>query len=83
MKRRIEADSLEGSCQIELFCDYSLVGLATEFPLIVTPDEHARLSVGSFVVVLGDSVPDRLAEVFRIEKSTVFVRVIPHRASAA
>jgi hypothetical protein len=60
---------------MSLFCDYSFVGRSLEFPIIVTSVEREQLSVGSFVCVTGDGVPDRQGEVIRMVSNSVFVRL--------
>jgi hypothetical protein len=65
---------------LEVFVDYGLVGFAVEFPVALTESERKRIDVGSTLLIIGDGVDDRIAEVVSIEEDPwVLVRLShPH-----
>ena len=72
-----DAKTLSRCATFDVFVDYALVGLATEFPIALLPSERAELQIGTLIHLTGDSVDDRVGAVTELlEEPWVMVRLL-------
>ena len=72
-----DGETLRRCATFDVFVDYALVGLPTEFPIALLPSERAELQIGTLIHLTGDSVDDRVGAVTELlEEPWVMVRLV-------